>query len=144
MLRSEYKDVEVPRGASNYMWKTGNEKYCYSTIFYPVGFVQAVSLLHITFQLMEMFLSTRHEYFKSIILVFVVCERVLSWHSCVWLFATPWTVACQVPLVCGILHAEYWSGLPFPPPEDHSDSGIESASPALTGRFFITASYLGA
>ena len=77
MLRSEYKDVEVPRGASNYMWKTRNEKYWYSTVFYPVGFVQAVSLLHITFQLMEMILSTRHECFKSIILVFA-CVRMCS------------------------------------------------------------------
>ena len=36
---------------------------------------------------------------------------------------------------------EYWSGLPFPSPEDLSDPGIElksSASPALAGRFFTT------
>jgi len=34
---------------------------------------------------------------------------------------------------------EYWSGLPFPPPEDLPDSGIEPASivsPALAGGFF--------
>ena len=29
-----------------------------------------------------------------------------------------------------ILLARYWSGLPFPPPEDLPDSGIEPASPA--------------
>ena len=36
----------------------------------------------------------------------------------------------------------YWSGLPFPPPEDLPDLGIEPASPvssALAGRFFTTA-----
>ena len=32
---------------------------------------------------------------------------------------------------------EYWSGLPFPPPEDIPDPGIEPMSPALTGGFFI-------
>ena len=33
---------------------------------------------------------------------------------------------------------EYWSGLPFPPPGDLLDSGIEPKSPALAGRFFTT------
>ena len=31
---------------------------------------------------------------------------------------------------------EYWSGLPFPPPEDLLDPGIKPSSPALTGRLF--------
>ena len=34
----------------------------------------------------------------------------------VWLFATPWTVACQTPLSMGFPKKEYWSGLPFPLP----------------------------
>ena len=33
---------------------------------------------------------------------------------------------------------EYWSGLSFPSPGDLPDSGTESASPALSGRFFTT------
>ena len=36
---------------------------------------------------------------------------------------------------------KYWSGLPFSPPEDLPDPGIEPtslASPALAGRFFTT------
>ena len=33
---------------------------------------------------------------------------------------------------------EYWSGLPFPPPEDLPDPGIELTSPALAGGFFTT------
>ena len=32
----------------------------------------------------------------------------------------------------------YWSGLPFPPPGDLPDPGIEPASPALAGGFFTT------
>ena len=47
------------------------------------------------------------------------------------LFATPWTVACQAPLSMGFSRQEYWSGLPFPSPEDLSDSGIEPRSPSL-------------
>ena len=33
---------------------------------------------------------------------------------------------------------EYWSGLPFSPPRNLPNPGIESVSPALTGRFFTT------
>ena len=49
---------------------------------------------------------------------------------------TPWTVARQPPLSMRFPRQEYWSGLPFFPPEDLSDSGIEPASPALSGGFF--------
>ena len=42
--------------------------------------------------------------------------------------ATLWTVACQAPLSMGFSRQEYWSGFPFPPPEDLPDPGIESTS----------------
>ena len=50
---------------------------------------------------------------------------------------------CSLPgsAVHGILQAKYWSGLPFPPPEDLADPGIEPvslASPALAGGFLTT------
>ena len=57
------------------------------------------------------------------------------------LFATSQTVARQAPLSMGFFQQEYWSRLPFPPPGDLLDSGIEpksSDSPALAGRFFTT------
>ena len=41
----------------------------------------------------------------------------------------------------GFPRQEYWSGLPFPPPEDLPDPGIKPmspVSPALAGRFFTT------
>jgi len=38
--------------------------------------------------------------------------------SCVWLFVTPWTVAYQASPSMGFSRQEYWSGLPFPSPED--------------------------
>ena len=37
-----------------------------------------------------------------------------------------------------ISRQEYWSGLPFPLPGNHPEPGIEPASPALAGGFFIT------
>ena len=51
--------------------------------------------------------------------------------SCVQLFATPWTVACQAPLSMGFSRQEYGSGVPLPSPEDLPNPGIEPRSPAL-------------
>ena len=59
--------------------------------------------------------------------------------SHVRLFLTPWTVICQAPLSMRFSRQEYWNGLPFPPPGDLPDSGIEMVSPAspiLAGGFF--------
>ena len=42
---------------------------------------------------------------------------------------TPCPVAHQAPLPMGFPRKEYWSGLPFPPPGDLSDPGMEPVSP---------------
>ena len=44
--------------------------------------------------------------------------------SHVQLFVTPWTVAHQAPLSMGFPRLEYWTGLPFPSPEDLPDPGL--------------------
>ena len=78
---------------------------------------------------------THRHLFPKIILM---CMCVLI-H--VWLFATPWIVAHQVPLSMGFFRQEYWTGLPFPPLGDLSDPGVEPktfVSPTLEGRFFTT------
>ena len=56
--------------------------------------------------------------------------------SHVWLFATPWMVACQVSM--RFSRQEYWSGLPRPPSGHLPDPGIKLIFPALAGRFFTT------
>ena len=53
----------------------------------------------------------------------------------------PWTVANQAPLSMGFPRQEYWNGLPFSPPGDLPDPGIEPdslTSSALAGGFFTT------
>ena len=40
-------------------------------------------------------------------------------------FETPWKEDHQAPLSVGFPRQEYWSGLPFPPPGDLPDTGIE-------------------
>ena len=51
--------------------------------------------------------------------------------SRVQLFATPWTVVYQAPPSMGFSRQEYWSGLPFPFPEDLPNPKIKLNSPAL-------------
>ena len=51
--------------------------------------------------------------------------------SCIWLFATPWTVAYRAPPSMAFSRQEYWSGLPFPSPGDLPDPGIKPRSPEL-------------
>ena len=67
-----------------------------------------------------------------------VCVCTLSHFSCVRLFATLWTTACQAPLSSGFSRQEYWSGLPCPAPWDLPHLGTETAflmSPTLAIRF---------
>ena len=47
------------------------------------------------------------------------------------LFATPLTIAYQVPLSMEFSRQEYWSGFPFPSPGDLSNPGTEPGSSAL-------------
>ena len=66
---------------------------------------------------------------------------VLSRFSHVQLFVTLWTVAHQLPLSMGFSRQGYWSGLPFPSPEDLPNPGIKLAfltSPSLIDEFFTT------
>ena len=54
--------------------------------------------------------------------------------SCVGLFATPWTVACQAPLSMGFSRQEYWSGLPCP--------SLKSTAVHFLKRIFIKLNFL--
>ena len=59
--------------------------------------------------------------------IFVILESL----SHVQLLATAWTVAFLVPLSMGFPRQEYWSGLPFPAPENLPDPESESVSNIL-------------
>ena len=54
-------------------------------------------------------------------------------HSVVSDSETPQTVAYQAPLSMGFFRQEYWSELPFPPPRDLPNPGIEPGSPGSPG-----------
>ena len=66
------------------------------------------------------------------------CAKSLS---VIWLFVTPWTVAHQAPLSMEFSRQKYWSGLPYLPPEDLPNPGIQPTfllSPELAVGFFTT------
>ena len=52
-------------------------------------------------------------------------EKKMKLLSHVGLFATPWTLACQVPPSMESSRQVCWSGLPFPSPGNLPDPGIE-------------------
>ena len=61
--------------------------------------------------------------------------------SRVRLLVIPWTVARQAPLSVGFSRQESWGGLPFPPPGDPPNPGMEPPSlwsPALAEGVFST------
>ena len=70
-----------------------------------------------------------------------ICVRVQSL-SCVQLFAIPWTVSLPGSSVHGIFQARILECLPFSPPGDLPNPGMEPVSAALAGEFF-TAKPLG-
>ena len=61
------------------------------------------------------------------LLLMGLCAQTLSVRAS----AIPRTVPRQAPLSMGFSRQEYWSGLPFPPPEDLPDPGIERSNPGL-------------
>ena len=52
--------------------------------------------------------------------VYLCLTALCCLFSHVWLFVTPWTVACQTLLSMEFSWQSYWSDLPFPPPGDGS------------------------
>ena len=90
--------------------------------------------IYLKFYLLWMWKRHRYKYCDCM----HVCSVASDAFRPYWLY-----VAHQVPLPMEFSRQESWSGLPFPPPGDVLDLGIEPTSPespALTGRFFTPAS----
>ena len=61
--------------------------------------------------------------------------------SHIQLFVILWIVACQAFLSSGFSRQEYWSGLPYPPPREIPDPGIESNN-LQTPRYRLSVAFL--
>ena len=59
--------------------------------------------------------------FSNYILLWLAVYACMVNH--IWLFVTPWTIACQAPLSMGFSRKEYCSGLACPHPGDCSPPG---------------------
>ena len=74
-----------------------------------------------------------------VILLTKSCMHAKSLQSCPTL-CNP--MDSSLPGSSGILQARYWNKLPFPPPGDLPDPGVQSIFllmfPALAGKFFTT------
>ena len=57
-------------------------------------------------------------------------KTIASVFSCVWLFVTPWTVACKAPLSMEFFRQEHWSWVAISFSRGSLDPGIEPASQA--------------
>ena len=79
-----------------------------------------------------------HQGWLSLQLHTFICVFVCSIAQLCLTFTTPWTVACQTPLSMRFSRQEQWSGLPFFPPGNLPNSGIEPMSPAVQVDSFIT------
>ena len=78
--------------------------------------------------------ATWEAQFICIFYIYIYDYAVLS-RSVVSDSAIPWAGVRQASLSMGLFRQEYWSVLPFPPPGDLPDPGIELASPALASEY---------
>ena len=69
----------------------------------------------------------------DVYMFFSTVETKTSLSNYTLLSATPWTVGPPAPLSMEFSRREYWGGLPFPPPGDLPDSGIEPTTPESPG-----------
>ena len=109
------------------------EKYSFCSTsgwFYPVVIITHTARHYVLDTLKLMSLKTgkwqQQQQQKVIIIIGLSVDfRVHAWMiSHVWLFVTPWTIACQAPLSLGFSRPEYCNGLPFPPPRDLRIQGL--------------------
>ena len=92
------------------------------------SFIGLVFLTYAKF-LLHSFLKILSLKRMNIIRLELMCVHTLSY---VWLFVTPWTLACQALLSMEFYRQEHWSGLPFPPP-----AKIERIKMEIRGGGFI-------
>ena len=69
--------------------------------------------------------------FYNVVKILFMAHKCSQSLSCVQLFVTSWTIACQGPLFMGFSRQEYWSRLPFPSPQDLPNPEIEPRFPEL-------------
>ena len=68
-------------------------------------------------------------------------EKGKATHSCILAWRVPWTVGHQNFLCMELSRQEYWTGLPFPSPEDLPHPGIKPMTSLHCGQILYQLSY---
>ena len=108
-------------------WVSYLTSLCLSLSIYKMGRIVPLHRVDVRSKEINTRCVAKTELDTSSMLYKYVC--LLSCLRLVWLFATSWTVACQVPLFIGFSRQEYWSGLPCAPPGGLLNPEIKPASP---------------
>ena len=116
------------------MWTLGEKKiqHCFKCVvvkdsfwlFFTSSGTVRQNFVFLSFWKMNIFPNSRGVVFPATNTMPRIFITVVQLLSCVWLFATLWTVALQAPLSMGFPRQEYWSRLPFSSPGDLIDAGI--------------------
>ena len=136
-----------PLTTGGHWWSLVANGSCWWSLVAAGGCWQSLASLHLwqhsfifcLYHLGAFFVCVSSVLTRSLVILDLV--HVLSHFSCIRLFATLWTVACQAPLSMAFSRKESWNGLPCPRPGDLPDPGTEPASfmsLALVGGFFTT------
>ena len=116
-------------------------------LFCPVLIPTLFSLFHLSFIVYNTFLvilivsaRSKNLWYTTFFLYTLLPKGKVKCLSLsrVRLFATPQTVANQIPLSMGFSRQEYWSGLPFPLPANLPDPGIKPGSPAMQADYLLS------
>ena len=123
----QYKDSLLLAECIEFVWQ---RLYCFWTP--PCRLCVCVCVLDTTLQVVLCVCVCVLDTTLQVVLCLCVLDITLQVVLCVCvcrvqLFANPWTV----PLSMGFSRQKYSSGLPFPPPRDLPDTGMEPWSPAL-------------
>ena len=139
MINNTHQSVTVLKPRVNLHWRVLITRSPQFTLGFTLGVVFSVGL--------DKCMTSIHHY-DTVQSIFVElfcfsffltpsCHAcMLSHFSCVWL-CNPMDCTRQAPLSTGFPRQEYWSGLPFSPPGDLPNPGMEPASlmsPTLAGR----------
>ena len=135
--RTRFESRTEPQISCSFFWKQGDRKdlcvhnhlQTLKDSWWPRG------QLFLIFQEVNLVVGSGIVRKTDLISEFIIVVQLLSR---VQLPTTPWTVARKAPLSLGFPRQEYWIGLPFPPPGDLPDPGMEPTFPALAGGFFTS------
>ena len=101
-----------------------------------MGMGHGFSAYVLAWHIQQMIFKYICDHLQILVLLHMLCYAVLSHFSCVRLFATLWTVACQAPLSMGILPARILEWVAIPSFRGFSQPRDWTRISCIAGEFF--------